>query len=135
MSGKKAILDTNIIIFASKGLLEMRDLLQPYEEIGVSIVSFMEVYGYEISTKAEQILIDEMFNNLSVIEVRRSIAEQVIIYRKNKLKKIKLPDAIILATAKMLKADLITDDWDDFIGIDESIKIIPIDAYRNDLIK
>ena len=31
--------------------------------------------------------------------------------------------AIILATAKLIEADLLTDDWDDFQHIDEAVVI------------
>ncbi len=82
MNGTKALLDSNIIIFASQ------------------------------------------------IEINLNIATQAIAYRKNKNKKIKLPDAILLATAKYLSADFITDDWDDFKGIDSSLNIIPIDDLK-----
>jgi predicted nucleic acid-binding protein len=71
-----------------------------------------------------------MFGSLDVEEVSIAIAKQVIIYRKNKNKKIKLPDAIILATAKHLGADLITDDWDDFINIDKDVVVKNLDAFK-----
>ena len=90
----------------------------------------MEVYGFELTEKEEKDLIDEMFGNLDIVEANITIAKQVIIYRKNKIKKIKLPDAIILATAKYLGADLITDDWDDFIGIDNQVVIKNLDEFR-----
>lgn len=38
--------------------------------------------------------------------------------------KIKLPDAIILATAKKMKADLKTANVDDFKNVDKSVKLI-----------
>jgi predicted nucleic acid-binding protein len=75
-------------------------------------------------------LIDDIFGNLDIEDTTIAIAKQVIIYRRNKKKKIKLPDAIILATAKMLGADLVTDDWDDFINIDDQVVIRRIDEYR-----
>jgi predicted nucleic acid-binding protein len=75
-------------------------------------------------------LIDEMFGNLEIVEVNIAIAKQVIIYKKNKNKKIKLPDAIILATAKHLGADLISDDWDDFINIDKDVVIKKLDVFK-----
>ncbi len=90
----------------------------------------MEVYGYEFSKQEEKDLIDEVFANLEITDVNREIAEQVIIYRKNKTKKIKLPDAIILATARYLGADLVTDDWDDFLGIDNQVVIKKLDDYK-----
>ncbi len=130
MSGNKIILDTNVIIFASKQIIDFRKILENSDELYVSIITYMEVYGYEFEEKAEKEAIDLFFEGLEVIDINREIAEQVVIYRKNKNKKIKLPDAIILATAKYLNAELITDDWDDFQGIDESVVVSKIDEFR-----
>ncbi|WP_338793539.1 PIN domain-containing protein [Bernardetia sp. MNP-M8] len=90
----------------------------------------MEIYGYEFESQEEKQLIDSFFEGLEIVEVNREIAEQVIIYRKNKNKKIKLPDAIILATAKYLNTELITDDWDDFQNINNSITVSNIDNFK-----
>ena len=70
----------------------------------------MEVYGFEFTNTSEKDLIDDIFGNLDVEVVTITIAKIVIVYRKNKNKKIKLPNAVILATAKILGADLVTDD-------------------------
>lgn len=90
----------------------------------------MEVYVYEFDNADEKTLIDELFTNLGIVEINRIVADQAIIYRKNKTKKIKLPDAVILATAKVLNADLLSDDWDDFQGIDASVSVINLDALK-----
>ena len=130
MTGSKAILDTNVIIFASKKQIDIEKLLSSYDEFNCSIINFMEVYGFEFTENEEKDLINEMFGNIDITEVNITIAKQVIIYRKNKVKKIKLPDAIILATAKYLGADLITDDWDDFVGVDNQVVIRNLDEFR-----
>lgn len=130
MSGNKTLLDTNVLIFASKGQIDVQQLLQKYEFFYVSIITFMEVYSYDFQNEAEKQLIDELFEALEVVDINRPIAEQTIIYRTNKVKKIKLPDAIILATAKWIGADLVTDDWDDFRVIDGQITINGVDAIR-----
>jgi len=88
------------------------------------------VYGYEFEKPEEKQLIDLFFEGLEVIELNKEIVEQVIVYRKNKIKKIKLPDAIILATAKYLDAELITNDWNDFENIDDSVIITKIDNFK-----
>lgn len=98
MSGNKAILDSNIIILASKHKIDTKILLENYDEFYVSIISYMEVYGYEFEDEKEKGFIDELFESIEIIEINKSIADQTILYRKNKSKKIKLPDAIILAT-------------------------------------
>lgn len=135
MSGIKALLDTNTIIFASQKKIDAEKLLERYDHFYVSIISYMEAYGYNFEDEEEKELIDALFNNLELVEINKEIAEQVIVYRKNKVKKIKLPDAILLATAKYLSADLITDDWDDFKGIDETVNIVPIDDLTEQIIR
>ncbi len=130
MNGNKAILDTNTIVFASKQQLDIEKLLAKYDYFYVSTITYMEVYGYDFANEKEKKLIDALFESIEIIETNKTIAEQVILYRKNKIKKIKLPDAIILATAKYLEAELVTDDWDDFRNIDKNVKIVTIDSFR-----
>ena len=130
MNGTKAVLDSNVIIFASKQKIDIDKLLNQFDSFHVSIIAYMEVYSYEFEDDKERKLIDDLFESIEIIDVNIEIAEQAINYRKNKIRKIKLPDAIILATTKYLEADLITDDWDDFEGIDNNIEIIKVDLFR-----
>ena len=105
-------------------------MVESYDDFYVSIITYIEVYGYEFEKPEEKQLIDLFFEGLEVIELNKEIVEQVIVYRKNKIKKIKLPDAIILATAKYLDAELITNDWNDFENIDDSVIITKIDNFK-----
>ncbi len=130
MSGNDSILDSNTIIYASKQEIDVEKLLSRYDKFYVSIITYMEVYAYEFTDKAENDLIDELFDNLEIIEINKTIADQAIIYRKNKTKKIKLPDAIILASAKYASAELLTDDWDDFQNIDSTVVIKDLDDLK-----
>ena len=130
MNGNKALLDTNVIIFASKNQIDLKKLLSTYDNFYTSIISYIEVYGFEFTNQEEKDLVDELFEILEIVEVNKEIAEQVIAYRKSKTKKIKLPDAIILATAHHLSADLITDDWEDFKNVDKNIGLIKLSNYR-----
>ncbi len=131
MNGNKSALpDSNLIILASKQQIDTEKLLSLYDEFYVSIVTYMEVYAYDFQNQSEKDLIDEFFANLEIVEVNRAIADQAIVYRKNKIKRTKLPDAIILATAKYLNADLFSDDWDDFQGIDNSVNVLNLDSLK-----
>lgn len=130
MNGNKSVLDSNVIILASRQQIDTEKLLSLYDEFYVSIVTFMEVYAYDFQNQTEKDLIDELFANLEIVEVSRAVAEQAIIYRKHSGKKIKLPDAIILATAKHLGADLLTEDWKDFQTIDNAVKILNLDTLK-----
>ncbi len=130
MNGNKSVLDSNVIIFASKQIIDSQKLLVAYDEFYVSIITYMEVYAYDFPNADEKSFIDELFANLEIVEINRAIADLAILYRKNKTKKIKLPDAIILATTKYLNADLLTDDYDDFETIDSSLNVLNIDGFK-----
>lgn len=130
MSGTKAILDTNVIILLSKKGINVDKLLTRYDDFYVSIITYMETYGYEFDNQEEKDIIDTFFNLVEVVDVNKSIAESVILYKKNKKRKIKLPDAIILATAKYVGADLLSDDWDDFVYIDDSVEVLNIEDLK-----
>ena len=130
MSGTKAILDSNVIILASKEQIDVEKLLSKYDEFCTSIISYMEVCAHDFQNPNEKAFIDEIFAGLEIIDTNRKIADQAIVYRKNRVKKIKLPDAIILASAKLTNADLLTDNWKDFQGIDSSINVINLDDLK-----
>lgn len=130
MSGTKALLDTNVIILLSKQGIDVDALISRYDEFYVSIITYMETYGYDFQSSSEKDLIDAFFELVEVVDVNKSIAQNVIVYKQAKKRKIKLPDAIILATAKYLGADLLSDDWDDFIHIDATVNVLNIDNLK-----
>jgi predicted nucleic acid-binding protein len=130
MNGNESVVDSNLIIFFSKGKIDLKKLRSKYDKFYVSIITYMEVYAYEFTVQTELDLIDEFFESVEIIEVNQVIADQAIIYRKNKHKKIKLPDAVILASAKYANADLLIDDWDDFQNIDSTVIVQNIDDLK-----
>ena len=130
MSGNKAVLDSNAIIYASKGLVDADKLLSANEFYFASIITLIEVCSHEFQSTIEKAIIDEILDSIDIVDLSQSIADQAIIYRKNKNKKIKLPDAVILATAKVLGAELITNNLSDFSSIDTSVSVTGIDHIR-----
>ncbi len=130
MNGNEAVADSNLIIFFSKGRIDLKKLRLKYDKLYVSIITYMEVYAFEFTVQTELDLIDEFFESVEIIEINKEIADQAINYRKNKTKKIKLPDAIILASAKYAGADLLSDDWDDFTNIDSTVNVQNIDDLK-----
>ena len=130
MSGNKVVLDTNVIIFASKQLLNIEKFINDFDEFFVSVITYMEVYSYGFSNNNEKKLIDELFKSITIIHINKEIADVAISIRKNKDKKIKLPDAIILATSLFLKIPLLTDDWDDFENIHSKAIVLNVENYK-----
>jgi len=129
MNGNKVLLDSNVIIFASKGKVNIDDLFQTHDHFYVSIINYMEVLGYEFDKSEDEEIILEILKNTEIINTNIEIAETVVSYRKKS--KIKLPDAIILATAKFVNAELLTDNTEDFKNIDNSVKVAPIKNLMN----
>lgn len=127
MSGNNVLLDSNVVIYASKGIVDAQKLLSDGDLFFVSIITYIEVYSYNFSGVDEKNAVNEIFDYLEVVELDDAIAAQTIEYRKNSVKKIKLPDAVILATAKIIGAELITNNLSDFENIDASVKLTGID--------
>jgi predicted nucleic acid-binding protein len=63
MSGSKIVLDTNVIIFASKQMIDVDVFLETFDQFFVSIITFMEVYSYEFLNTNEKQLIDALFES------------------------------------------------------------------------
>lgn len=122
MSGKKVLLDSNIIIYLSKDLLDIDEILADYDDFFISIITYMEVLGYQFEDQDEEQLISQLLEQLEIIHLNMEIAQEVISIKQKK--KIKLPDAIIFATAKKNGCDLMTHNIDDFKNIDETVTIV-----------
>ena len=130
MSGNRVLLDTNVIILLSKSKIDAKKLSTRYNEFFVSMITYMEIYGFDFKEEKEKRRIDAFFANVELVNISMEIAETVIRYKGEKMRKIKLPDAIILATASLLGAELLSDDWSDFIGIDKSVMVKDISDLK-----
>ena len=122
MSGNKGFIDSNVIIDASKGIISIQRILEEYDFLYTSLISYVETLGFKFSDNEEYDIVKQILNGIEIVDLNKEIADIAIEYRKKK--KIKLPDALVLATSKYLKADLITSDVMDFHNVDKSIKII-----------
>jgi len=77
---------------------------------------------YRFSNKDEKQRIEKLCENIPVIDLDKEIVEKVIQIRQQN--KIKLPDAIILATALINNFELITANISDFSNIHDDLVII-----------
>lgn len=105
-----ALFDTNILIDYLNGESKAKDTIEQYEQIAISIISYMEVMvGVESNNKK---IVKEFLNSFQIFNFDEKMTDEIVSAR-NSLK-IKLPDAIILATARTHKATLITRNYKDF---------------------
>ena len=121
MSGNKGLVDSNILIYLSNELLEISDLFEKYDELLISRITHMEVLGYNFTSEEDEEWVKRLISKFQILEIDHQIGEMTIGIRKKK--KIKLPDAIILATAKFNKCELVTANEKDFQGIDAGVVI------------
>ena len=113
MSGSNGfLLDSNIIIRLSKQDGVITEWFNDHEDVAISIITYMEVLGYGFHNKQEEYLVREIILLMDVVYIDENIADCVIELRKSK--KIKLPDAIIAATAIQSNMKLVTANSSDF---------------------
>ena len=118
MNGNSALLDSNIIIYLSKREVPL-SFLDQFDSHYISVITYMEVLGYQFRDSKEEEFIREMMEVFSVLFIDQKIADMAIEIRKKQ--RIKLPDAIIAATAKVLDLCLITRNIDDFKKVEIQI--------------
>jgi len=121
MNGDK-LLDTNILIYLSQGKLELSDFTSSEESLFISVITYMEALGYHFERLEEEELMNELCNHLSLIHLSPEIIAKVIEIRKTS--KIKLPDAIIAATAINSNLTLLTRNTKDFGAIKDRVKLL-----------
>ena len=124
MSGKTFILDTNIIIYLSQEKLKMTDFASKGDRLCISIISYMESLGHPFKNKEEEIIVKSLCDTCEVFNLTKQITDKTIEIRKQF--KIKLPDAIIAASALVNKAILVTANFKDFKMINGISIINPI---------
>ncbi|WP_375416378.1 PIN domain-containing protein [uncultured Hymenobacter sp.] len=100
MSQRVVVLDTNILVAVSKQQFNPAILGQHYEVVLTSVVCWAEALGFAFPTPAEQGRMELFLRGLEVRPFTMAEAQFVVQYRRHPQRKIKLPDAAILATAR-----------------------------------
>jgi len=106
MSGNNFLVDSNIIIYALKG----EDFVQPYFQYDtfISVITEIEILGSLIENSDKHKAKQAIINYCTVVLLTNPIKQETI--RIRQLYKIKLPDAIIAATAIVEGLTLVTAD-------------------------
>ena len=105
-------MDTNILIYLSKKELKLEDFADVNDTLFISVISYMEAKGFQFKNKHEATIIEAVCDNLIKVQLTDDVIEKVIDLRKKF--KIKLPDAIILASAIENNLKLVTRNIQDF---------------------
>ncbi len=106
------LLDSNIIIYASKPEhASLRELIARTAP-AVSAVSKVEVLGYHRLTEEDRRFLEQFFAAAPVLPVSSEVIEQAV--RLRQARKMSLGDALIAATALVHNRALVTRNTDDF---------------------
>jgi predicted nucleic acid-binding protein len=105
--------DTNILIDFLNGVPEAQVATSPYGRRCISRITWMEVLAGVKDTPGEDIA-RTFLAQFDVIEITEEVAEAALTLRKHHVPKLKLPDAIILASARLMGTRLITRNSRDF---------------------
>lgn len=115
----KALFDTNVLIDYLNGVGKARAELNRYENKAISIVTWMEVMAGappEVNDATRAFLRD-----FTLIELDAQIAEEAVNLRRTK--RIKLPDAIVWASALTQSRLLVTRNVKDFPVDDPGVRV------------
>lgn len=127
------LFDSNILIYHFNKELNTRAaaLLRQglAEGSGYSVISKIELLGFQQSEAIEE-QVKRFLSRLVEVPLTPDIVEQTILLRKSY--RIKLPDAIIAASAIVLNATLITRNSQDFRRIEQ---LTWIDPFLDDFLR
>ncbi len=124
---KKVLVDTNIIIYVLKGVDPAIKAMEGFEQADVDIyystIIEAELFSFHQLTEKQKDKIRDILNLGEIIEVDSVVALQAAEFRalsrKEYERKLKLPDALVAATAFINSAVLITRNVRDFSHLEE----------------
>lgn len=122
-----ALFDTNILIDYLNGLTAAASEFELHEKIAVSIISWMEVL-VGASDEQEETAIRGFLADFNLHWIDSEVAELAVRIRRKQ--SVKLPDAIIWATAKVNGDLLVTRNTRDF-GLQDPMIRVPYTVRPN----
>lgn len=99
------LLDTNVVLYYLGGRLASG---LPSGQYFISVITEIELLSYPSLSANEEQQIRNLLTQIAVVGIENNIKELAIAFRKNY--RLRLPDAIIVATARSLNATLLTND-------------------------
>jgi predicted nucleic acid-binding protein len=116
----RAIIDSDVLIDYLQGLETARSELNKYPKREISIISWMEVMA-GADTSEEEKSCSAFLSTFDVHPLTVDVAEEAV--RIRKAHKVKLPDALVWATARTAGCLLVTRNSKDFPRTDPGVRI------------
>jgi predicted nucleic acid-binding protein len=115
----RAVIDTNVLVDFLQGNLQAKAELALYRNPAISVISWMEVMAG--ATPQTENAARAFLQSFDLLAIDARTAEHAVLLRKTK--RIKLPDAIIWATALANQCLLVTRNSRDMDPNDPSIRV------------
>ena len=116
----KALFDTNILVDYLNGVDASKLEIERHSRRLISIITWMEVL-VGAQNDEERDVLDMFLRDFRVIDLTRGIARDAVGIRRTH--RLRLPDAIILATARAESALLITRNTKDFPATTPGVRV------------
>lgn len=120
MAAMKAVIDSDVLIDFLQGIDAAAAEMELYDDLCYSVVSWMEVMA-GAESDVERIAADTLFDSMRRIELSADIARRAVELRREL--RLKLPDAIVLATADREGCILVTRNAKDFDAGDPRVRV------------
>jgi predicted nucleic acid-binding protein len=114
------LFDTNILIDHLNGVAKATREIRRSHDPAISVITWIEVMTGAASPNEEAVL-RAFLSNFQCLEITREVAERAALNRRQK--RIKMPDAIILATAGVAGRQLVTRNAKDFPAGIRGVKV------------
>lgn len=111
MLGKRYLLDTNALVALLEGHEALIALIEDAEWIGVSVINVLEFLGFDGLTEPDRLIFTDFLSRITVVDLNHADAAlmaHITVIRK--MRSLKLPDAIVMASAALHQAILLTKD-------------------------
>lgn len=114
-----AVLDSNILIDYLKAIPQGLVEVDRYSQVSISLITWMEIMAgakpVDVNATRRALLA------FTCLPISQQVAERAFVLRRDR--KLKLPDAIILATAQEAGLLLVTRNTRDFSAADPQVRI------------
>jgi len=118
----RVLLDSNIFIYAAAGeerAIAALDAASEAEWAGYSALSRLELFGFPLLKPHHEERLATLLACFDEVPIDKRVIDDAIVIRRRR--KIKVPDAIIAASARLMGATLVTRNAVDFMHIPDLV--------------
>jgi predicted nucleic acid-binding protein len=115
----RAVIDTNILVDFLRSIPQARAEIALYQSPAISVITWIEIMAG--TTAQNEAATRAFLESFDILEIDTKTAESAATLRKTR--RIKLPDAVIWATAQVEQCLLVTRNTRDFPSSDPGVRI------------